>query len=119
MAYDNDPYENIRDQPEFCDDCTLGEDCSLRGPCGAFELLYPLGETGLVEQLSETKNTIHLLRRLVEDWLTQIGMNIHFRQMFYQIVGEPYPDWFEVPKPDLYERQWVEENSILVREEQA
>ena len=62
------------------------------------------------------ENIIHLLRRLVEDWLNQIPMTITFREKFYQIVGEPYPDWFEVPEPGLHHRQWVENNSLHRKE---
>ena len=65
-----------------------------------------------VAKLDEAENTIHLLRRLVEDWLNQIPMTITFREKFYQIVGEPYPDWFEVPEPGLHHIQWVENNSL-------
>lgn len=54
------------------------------------------------------QETIHLLRYLVEDYLPQIGMTIHFREMFYQIVGEPYPEWFEIPEPGFYELEWME-----------
>ena len=66
----------------------------------------------LSQELLEKENIIHLLRRLVEDWLNQIPMTITFREKFYQIVGEPYPDWFEIPEPGLHHRQWVENNSL-------
>jgi len=66
----------------------------------------------LEQKVNEQENIIHLLRRLVEDWLNQISMNITFREKFYQIVGEPYPDWFEIPEPGLHHRQWVENNSL-------
>ena len=66
----------------------------------------------LEQKVNEQENTTHLLRRLVEDWLNQIPMNITFREKFYQIVGEPYPDWFEIPEPGLHHRQWVENNSL-------
>ena len=56
--------------------------------------------------------TVHLLRHLVEDYLPEIGMTIHFREMFYQIVGEPYPDWLEIPEPNFYEREWMENHSL-------
>jgi len=63
-------------------------------------------------KLGEAENTIHLLRQLVEDYLPQIGMTIHFREMFYQIVGKPYPDWFEVPESRFYERAWIKNHSL-------
>ena len=59
--------------------------------------------------MKEKAEKLEVLRRLVEDWLPQIGMTIHFREMFYQIVGEPHPDWFEIPEMGFYERQWIEE----------
>ena len=60
-------------------------------------------------KLKEKAEKLGILRRLVEDWLPQIGMTIHFREMFYQIVGEPHPDWFEVRELGFYEQQWLEE----------
>ena len=66
----------------------------------------------LEQDVMEKDNIIHLLRRLVEDWLNQISMTSTFREKFYQIVGEPYPDWFEIPEPGLHHRQWVENNSL-------
>ena len=66
----------------------------------------------LEQKAMENENTIHLLRRLVEDWLNQISMTSTFREKFYQIVGEPYPDWFEIPEPGLHHRQWVEDNTL-------
>lgn len=63
----------------------------------------------LMEVATKTGEKLNILRRLVEDWLPQIGMTIHFREMFYQIVGEPHPEWFEIPEMGFYERQWMEE----------
>lgn len=58
MAYDNDPYANMRDQPECCDDCPLVDACASRGMCGAVGVLFPLGTTGLQEQLRELETII-------------------------------------------------------------
>ncbi len=50
-----------RDQPEFCDDCPLVDYCANQGQCGAFEVLYPVGETGIQEQLQDCSNAHNVL----------------------------------------------------------
>ena len=113
MAYDNDPYENMRDQPEFCDDCPLGEDCALKGMCGAYEVLYPLCETGLQEKFEQVKTKLKALEQLVEDWLPQIGMTITFRELFYEILGKPNPGWLGERQLTNNELKWVSEAMIV------
>ena len=72
----------------------------------------------LRDRIAELENTVHLLRRLVEDWLPQIGMTIGFREMFYQIVGEPYPSWFSVPELGFCEQKWIEDNDLTAEGEE-
>ena len=59
---------------------------------------------------------IRLLKALVEDWLPQIGMTITFREMFYEVLGEPNPEWLGDRMLENTELEWIANNEELVRQ---
>ena len=97
-----------RDQPEFCDDCPLSVECSLQGRCAAFDVLYPVGETGVRERLQTVITDMYLLEKCLDDYCPQIGMTYTFRQYFYHILGH-YPDWITPLEHTAHFELWKEE----------
>ena len=61
-------------------------------------------------------NKIELIKALVEDWLPQIGMTITFREMFYEIMGEPNPEWLGDRILENTDLEWITNNEKLIKE---
>jgi len=68
------------------------------------------------ELATERINKIMLLKALVEDWLPQIGMTITFREMFYEILDKPNPEWLGERQLTNVELKWIDENHKLVEQ---
>ena len=69
-----------------------------------------------LHQKAEKK--LDVLEKLVEDWLPQIGMTITFREMFYEILDKPNPDWLGERQLTNVELKWIAE-AMTVREEKG
>ena len=57
--------------------------------------------------INEMENKLQALEKLVEDWLPQIGMTTTFREMFYEIMGTPLPDWYGEKQLSRVELEWI------------
>ena len=60
--------------------------------------------------INELELKIETLEHLVEDWLPQIGMTMTFREMFYEIIGTPLPEWYGDNALTRTELEWIRDH---------
>lgn len=78
-----------------------------------------------LSDLVKAEEKLYILEKLIEDWLPQIGMTITFREMFYEVLGKPNPEWLGERQLTNNELRWIYEHmslsspEILVEEKES